>query len=378
MGLLGSVVILWGWWVQGPVRLAAAEDESAKHAIYVRSLQQRAIICGFVTCVLVTLAVLWSKPGWTFVTAMMVVGGASLGLSPSWYPIGIGRPLHLALFDDLPTVVLTGAAAVLILLGCPIWVYPVALVASGLISPIAYAYFLDKNWVRLREPLKQSILGIRAQTSLAAANFIGIAYTSTPIPIANARSSATEVPGFVSGLKVFSMATYSIVALANALQSWVLEARHRADQFRRYKVAIISHLALGTIGGACISLLTPFATRILFGRSVEAPQSASMLLGIAYFCVCVSTPLSQNILIPNGRTRSNLWGGVAAAVVGFPLMLFAAGPLGVTGAALGLAISEAVVLSLRVITSFSVLREIREGPNSEAMLISGIWQAEEL
>jgi PST family polysaccharide transporter len=138
----------------------------------------------------------------------------------------------------------------------------------------------------------------------------------------------------------------AVIALGNAFQAWVLEPS-ALDVRRRHRLAIISHVGLGAVGGLGIALLGPLLTGIVFGTAVAAAPIPSLLYGVAFFFLSSTTPLIRNILIPAQRYRTVFMATIASAVVGISTMVLGSA-LGSAGlVALGVAAAEA--------TSFVVL-----------------------
>ena len=149
----------------------------------------------------------------------------------------------------------------------------------------------------------------------------------------------------------------AVIAFGNAFQAWVLDPTS-SDVRRRHRLAILSHVGLGLLGGLALALLGPWATSLLFGAAVAAQPVPSALFGVAFFFLSSTTPLIRNILIPSQHYRVVFAATVAAAVVGLLTMIAGSAAGSAAIVSLGVAASEATAFVILVIPARRALRRI--------------------
>ena len=354
VGLIGGVLTLWGWWILGPARMSRLRDPSAKHALYIESLEQRGLILLVVSPIAVTASAIIVGPDWAFTAGLMAVAVSAGGLSPSWYSIGEGRPLQMVLFEDAPKATAMVLAAILVLFYRQIWIFPALLLLASVVFPVIFGLHLSRTTFKTRRPLRHTIRGIRLQAVVASTNLLGTSYTATPVPIASILLVPQVAAPFVSAEKIYRLGTFTVKALGNALQSWVIEGGIKRRQ--RHYFAIGAHGILGLAGGGTLAGLGPLATQILFGREVAADFRECIPFGLAFLFVSMSTPLTRNILVPAGRTKLVLFAASVSAAVGLPLMLILGILTGVAGVGFGLAASQALIFFILIVPAIKWLR----------------------
>ena len=355
VGAITSVIVLWGWWATGPALLAETGHEDHP-SLYVRSLEERVLVLLFAGLPLLALACVLSAPDYRGTAALMWLGAATVGLSPSWFAVGVGKPGLLAAYSALPNAIAVVASTGIILASGPIWWFPALLVLANVLPPLALAFHLDRNALQHRRGLRRSISGIRAQTEVASSNLVGTIYAGSPTPVASAVAPIDQAGQFVSADRIYRIGSFATASLGNALQSWVLE-RGPAQRSRQRR-AITAHLVLGVAGGSLIAAFGHLASRFLFGQDVQAPVGACIGYGMAFLFASISSPLGRNLLIPYGKARVALSASVLAAGTALPAMFILYGLFGVTGIAGGMALGEFIVLVIRLRPALQILRSL--------------------
>ncbi|WP_221583727.1 lipopolysaccharide biosynthesis protein [Microbacterium sp. G2-8] len=331
--------------VSGPTLVAlAAADERAE--LFARGTRARLALTLPALVIGSVVAGALAPPAHALSAALMAVAITLGGLTASWYLIGLGTPLPLIGFELVPRAVATAIGAVIVVVGGPVWAYPVLLIAAIIGGVAAYALRV----VRPRDLVTgwaASGRFARRQLSAAATETVSGAYTALAVSLVTAGASTSQAATYVSGDKLWRMGQTVVGAQGNALQGWVVED-DRAHFAARARRALLLHAALGAVGFACFAILGPWLTGVAFGADVAIDRPTAVLFGVATFCVSMSTATGRHVLIAWGRPRLVFASVVAGAIVGIPTTLALAGLHGAAGGATGLAAAEAIVLIMQV------------------------------
>ncbi|MFH5878529.1 lipopolysaccharide biosynthesis protein [Arthrobacter sp. NA-172] len=365
VGAFGSVAIGYGSMIWGPPAIASSSRDVDRRAIYARVLSSKVLISCIVFPSIVLITMMMSPPKHLLEGIGMALSMALIGWSPSWYLIGLGKPGPIAIVETIPKLVATALSACLLLWTGIIWFYPLCLIlATGLGLSLFHRQVLGSMWPRIRPFSLDTLRMLRFRSNAALIDASGVAYVAAPIPVVSTGGNVSEISSVASGDKIYRYGLFGIVALANAVQGWVLEPK-ASDAFRRHIVAIVAHITLGLIGLVFLCVAGPLATEILFGSSVAAKNPMMAFYGVAYFSVSASTPFVRNLLIPAGKTRVVLSATIIGAVIGLPSMMLFNSTSGASGVALGLAISEVLVLVITVFAAIPLIGNFRHLEDSE-------------
>jgi O-antigen/teichoic acid export membrane protein len=347
IGTFGATVVFWGWNVGGPVLVAQARTAQERAEVYASSLRTRYLLLVGVVPLTAAVSALVAQPGHRVDAAAMAAATSLLGMSPSWYGIGVGDPWLLFWYDTLPRVVAAVVGAVLVAATGWIWLYPLLLAASVAVSLVAFRRRVTPEARHTSPwPVTRATGELRHHLGTAGINLAATAYASTPVPVATAAFRPEVSSPFASADAAYRFGLFSVTAMGNAFQGWTLEPDLEDRERRsRHRSALLAHLVLGVVGGALFAALGPWATGLLFGADVAAPRDVCVWYGLAFCFLSASTPPIRNLLIPAGRVRLVLGWTLGSAVVGLVLMVAAAVAGWSAGVAAAMAASEALLLA---------------------------------
>ena len=346
VGTVGATVVFWGWNVGGPVLVAQASSAAERAEVYASSLRTRYLLLLGVVPAVAVVSALVAQPGHRVDAAAMAAATSLLGMSPSWFGIGVGEPWLLFWYDTLPRVVAAVVGAGVVWATGLVWTYPVLLALSVMVSLVAFRRRVASSAVGVSPfPVSRSAGELRSHLGTAGINLAATAYASTPVPVATVAFRPDVSSPFASADAAYRLGLFSVTALGNAFQGWTLEAAAGAERRSRHRTAFVSHLVLGLVGGALFAALGPWVTGFVFGPDVAAPRDVCVWYGAAFLFLSVSTPPIRNLLVPAGRVRLVLGWTLGSAVVGLLLMVGAAVAGWSAGVAAGMAVSEAVLLA---------------------------------
>lgn len=335
-----ALIVALGYNTVGPPMVAVSSLQS-RPALLARSLRARILVWMPSTVIAVAVAVLIAPASHRLEAGLMAVAMTLTGLSSAWYMIGLGRAGAIALFEIAPRIAATLAAAAIVLTGGSALWYPILLIAAIVAGVGSYAgrTLRAGHWAAAR----WRDLGAVVRTNRAAAvtEVAGGAYNSLAVSFVGASATTAQAASYVSGDKLYRIGQYSVSALGNALQGWVVE-RGTEEFGRRIRVSFALHLSLGLLGFAAFALLGPWLSAVLFGPQVAIDEMTALGLGTATVGIALGTTLGRITLIGMGANRAFLASVLLAACFGVPSIILLSSVFGAAGGAWGLAIGEGV------------------------------------
>ena len=270
--------------------------------------------------------------------ALMAAAMSLAALAPTWFWIGVGRAMPILWTEVVPRILATIAAiAALLAGGGAIW-YPILLAISMIAGPaIVYARVVGVELLRVDRSEVMNVLrhhppGVIAETAAGVYSNLAVTVVAAVTPVANAAR-------YVSGDKAYRIGQYSVSALGNALQGWVVEARESAIA-HRMRVVIILHAGLGILGLITFGLLGPWLTRTVFVAEFAINTAAAFGFGTAILGITLGTAFGRIGLITIGARKAFMACVVVASTVGIVALVIGASQWGVVGAAWGMGITE--------------------------------------
>lgn len=270
--------------------------------------------------------------------AAMAAAMSMAALAPTWFWIGVGRALPILWTEVLPRIAATLAATGILVAGGRVIWYPVLLAAAMLAGPaVVYIRVAGSELMRVDRPEVVAVLrrhppAVIAETAAGIYNALAVAIVTSVAPVAQAAR-------YVSGDKAYRIGQYSVSALGNALQGWVVEAREAAIA-RRMRIVILLHVALGLAGLAAFGTLGPWLTRVLFGASVAIDRATAIGFGVAILGIALGTAFGRIGLITIGARHAFMTCVVAASAVGAAGLVIGGSLWGAAGAAWALGTTE--------------------------------------
>lgn len=354
VGAFLALFIALGYNTVGPTMVALA-GPADRPSVLRRSVLARLVLFLPSAVLAIVVSALIAPDGHRVEAAAMSLAMALTGLSSAWYMIGLGRAGLIVVYEMLPRIVATLVAAVLLLLlGQVIW-YPALLIGAALVSVVLFLGRTVGLWELARSRPGELREALAFNRSAMATEVVAGAYNSLAVTLVSLSAPAVQAASYVSGDKLYRIGQYSVSALGNALQGWVVEddREHFAERARR---ALTLHIALGLLGLAGFCLLGPWLSGLLFGEAVAIDPATAIGFGVATFAIALGTAVGRVILVGLGARREFLTSVIVGASIGVPAILVLAALFGAAGGAWGLAIGE-----LASVTSQSIFAVRRWG-----------------
>lgn len=343
IGTLVAAVSMFGWGVVGPARVAAA-DPAARWTLYRSGLASRLALLVLALPVGCAVSLLVAAEGYITLTLVTVCAQAAGALSPAWYAIGVGRPTLILTYDAGPRLVGVLLAAGALLLGAPLIVYPLLVLAPSVGGTIAITARLRAEAPRLepygpRAAWDDCRATLRSNAAAAGTQIAETSYGSSVVAIVGIAATTAATAELASGDKLYRFGLMAVVAVGNTFQGWVAEVPHPENR-RRMRGSLVTLAGLGVAGALGLALLGTWATGFLFGEDLSITPTTAAFYGLAFLCICLSTSLGRHILIPLGLPRYLLTATLCGAAIGIPAMAVLAHRFGAVGGAAGYAASE--------------------------------------
>ena len=354
VGGFAALVISLGYNTIGPAMVALAPADE-RPALLARSLRARGAVWVPTMLAAAAVAALVAPESHRLETVLMAVAMSLNGLASSWYMIGLGRAGLIAVYEIVPRIVATIAAAVLLLqLGQVVW-YPVLLIAASLVSVGGFAIRSGVGLSLARSAPGELRAVLREHRSAVTTEVAGGAYNSLAVTFVNSVAVPAQAAQYVSGDKLYRIGQYSVSALGNALQGWVVED-NRAHFAPRVRRSFLLHLALGLAGLAAFSFVGAPLSAVLFGDAVAIDQLTAIGFGVTTLLIALGTTLGRVTLAGLGLRREYMISVLTGAALGVPSVLLLASQFGAAGGVWGLAVGEFATLACQ---AFFVLRNRR-------------------
>lgn len=340
VGVVVGVVGAWGWNISGSPRVVQCNSLESRVALYSTSFWARAVVFPIVLGFGVLVTVIATTQASTLLGCAVCVGMSSAAFNISWYAIGVGSPGMIARFQAFPRVLGMVLSIPLILFTGWLYWYPLGILVGVLVGLLSFHLKVYGSWLPQapsREALRTSVI---SDLRLAGIDGLSVLVGSAPLPVGGSLLSVSTLAGLTSSDKIFRFSQFSISALANGLQAWVLSS----ERVRRRRFALIMHSALGIAGFFGIALLGEVVSERLFGAELRGSGGALVWYGVAFLCMSMSTPLVRNTLIPEGLGPQVFRVSVLRAAVGVTGMVVFGRVYGASGVAAGFALGEVIQL----------------------------------
>ena len=264
VGTVGATVVFWGWNVAGPILAAQAPDRVARAEVYASSLRTRYLLLLGAAPAAAVVSALVAQPGQRVDASAMAAATALLGLSPSWFGIGVGDPWLLFWYDTMPRVAAAVVGAGVVWSTGLVWTYPTLLAVSVVVSLATFRRrVVGTPVVTSPFPLSRSAGELRTHLGTAGINLAATAYASTPVPVATLAFRPVVSSPFASADAAYRLGLFTVTALGNAFQGWTLETG--SDRRARHRAAFAAHLGAGgrrVVG--CSRRWGPWVTGVVF------------------------------------------------------------------------------------------------------------------
>lgn len=352
-GQLTAVFVAFGWGATGP-SIVASTAAGDRVAFYRHSFRIRGIL--YLTAAPVAAVLLFFLLRGDLVLALLGALAYVLpGLGAGWYFTGIARPMVFFLCEALPSAMGTVAGVVAAMLTGEVLLVPACqFIGSGAAVLISYTVISRERAARETEAKHPRFWSaLREQRHAMTTAVTSAVYVAMPVLLVTV-FYPTALPVYSIADRLFRYAAIAFLPIQQFFQGWVPSEADRVD--RRARIALIAGIVVGTIGGACIAVLSPLVSPWL---GIAVPFEVSLPLGIAFIGVALSGLVGYACLVVLGHTRFLARSTVIGAAIGIPALIVAAAFQSLPAVASAVALTELVVAGVQVIVMLGALRQRR-------------------
>lgn len=321
-----------GWGVVGPQRVAGLEPEQAVQQ-YRWSITSRTLtaVPGMVVA---GAAAFYLVTDFRIAATLLAIAFAGQAMTPSWYFVGIGKPMYIFWSEALPRMLIALICGVVIRQGAPILVYSAFMLFTVPFAQLVAQCLIGRDARIRRSDWAQAWPTTKAQSVMGLGRAASVVYTALPISIVQAVApSSTAV--YAASERLMRMAWQVIAVLPLRLQSWVgsgtgMEKASRIKQSRKYM------MTTGVIAGVLFAALAPLVARFVFSGQVHIPYYVSAASGLLLATISTSASLGLSLVAQrqaNDITKAIIPSACVGLVVIGP-MAYAMGPVGAIAGAL--------------------------------------------
>lgn len=355
LGAAAAVVILMGWGLVGAHVVAVRQDSPEElQRVYWTSLVTRLAVAAVVLPVAAAVAVLVT-PHAPLVVALSAVGSGLVGLTSSWYFVGLGRSGLVAVYETLPQVGVSVLGSLALWAGMPLVGFPLLTIGANVLTvALAFLRLRGNRTTRQVPGVRATVASLREQAPLIVSSLATYAWTGFSVTLV-ASVAPASLALFAALYRVQLLGRALLFPFKNALQSWV-SGSSEADRAGRTRTAVLVTGAAGLVVAVSMTVLTPLLDGLVFSGTIEVSLDAAATMASSLIVVSLSLGFSAYVLIPAGLTRVVVTSTVTGAVVGAPLLLLGARTGGAVGASLAILVTEVVVLATALATQLVLRR----------------------
>jgi hypothetical protein len=228
---------------------------------------------------------------------------------------------------------------VLLLLHLSVLWYPLLILIASMASVLGFAG-RTIGWRALGHRGDATVRQVLSSNRSAVATELAAgAYNSLAVTFVGLTATTAQAASYVSGDKLYRIGQYSVSALGNALQGWVVE-QDRAHFAERARRSFLLHGALGVLGLLAFAALGPWLSAVLFGERLAIDFGTAVGFGVATLGIALGTSIGRVTLVGLGARREFMTSVFIAATVGIPSILLLSANFGAAGGAWGVALGE--------------------------------------
>jgi O-antigen/teichoic acid export membrane protein len=358
IGTVGAVAVGYGWGWFGPARIAQY-GATERHVEYRESVVTRGVLVLPISTIAAALAYLLASTTPLF-AAVGAVSMTSMGLSATWYFVGMSRPFTMLALDTLPRAGGTAVGVILMSMGHSAVMGPL-----GMFGGMVAALSLSTIWI-LRESEQAGALlrPRRAVRTVLMSNRHGIAsalgsstYNAAPLAIVSIVAPGIQ-PVFALADRVKGLVVVACAPAVTVLQGWVPRASGVA-RVHRANIALVCSGSAAIVLGLGTAVVTPRLVNWLGNGQITVSWQVIVLMSSCVSMTFFQSVMERVALATFERLRPAVMALAAGSAVGLPLVGVGAHLAGTAGAFGGILAGVLVSVAIEVVVYARVTGHVR-------------------
>lgn len=318
VGGIGAVLVGFGWFMSGPAKVAGA-SASQRRREYLESLRARVLLFLPLGLLLAGVSAFVAHNGFWWMAAVGSISATAVGLTGSWYFVGLAEPYSMLVWDTAPRV-LGSLLAVLVMKGGGSAGAGVACQLIGILAACSVTSLVvirSPKGAGIAEPRRSLRAVLNEQRHGVMTTAASSAIAATPLVIVQLLRPDIQ-PSFALADKLQRQITAAMSPFVTVLQGWVprgnLRRRSRQALFAALVVAILLLVGVASFGSSLVDWLG--------GGVIVLPPLVILLMAALVGVGVLETIVSHAILTANTMlnvaARATLWSGVITIVLMTP------------------------------------------------------------
>ncbi len=332
VGLVGSVVVGYGWNRSGPAKVARA-GASVRRQEYVDSVRVKFALLGPTAMVAALIASALMVEGRQYAAVGAAVATLS-GLSGIWYFVGLARSYEYVFLEAIPRALGTVIGIVLMQSGLSVYVGLASIGAGTLVGLTIVSIWVYWSTARAgAKPLpRRKLTELLALERAGVLSSVGAAvYVAVPIGIVSVVAPAAQ-PTFALADRLFRQFLAAIRPFVSVIQGWIPRAPDERARITRARAAIAVTCAFAAVLGLGNAVFAAELLHWLGDGQITMTYITVLLTAVLIALNTLDGVLGNAVLPALGKLGLAVRATTISAVVGLPLVALGAIHFGAPGA----------------------------------------------
>jgi O-antigen/teichoic acid export membrane protein len=355
IGGIAAVALAYGWGLTGPAAVARAGRPGALRE-YSESVLVKSILFVPLAGSAGLLATVFA-PDHRVLAVVGALSTATIGLTASWYFVGLARPYAMFMLETIPRVLGTVAGIILMLAGSGALVGVICQLAGMLAGFVACSGWIYRSAGvprvrRLRHrPLRQVFTsqGLGVSSTLLSAG-----YVAAPLLIVSAVAPGV-LPVYAIVDKVQRQVSVALNPFVTVFQGWVPRVSGALLASRVVKALGLSALFSLALGGAMLFAAPQFILW-LGGAQIHPSYTTLVLMAVFVALNLFESVVSRSVLVAIDRMNVVATATLLGGILGLPLVAFGSVLFGAAGALGGILAGLLLRLGIQLVAVGKYLR----------------------
>ncbi len=362
IGGIGAVALAYGWGLTGPVTVARA-DNAERLREYLESTLVKAVLIVPIAAVAGLLAAVF-VPSHALLAVVGALSTATIGLTASWYFVGLSRPYAMFVLETIPRVLGTVIGIGLMLAGAGALVGVLCQLGGMLAAFAVCSVWIVRSAAVQREarlPRRRIRLILSSQGLGVSSTLLSAGYVAAPLLIVSAVAPGV-LPVYAIVDKVQRQVSVALNPFVTVFQGWVPRAVGAQLVSRVLKALGLSAISSAALGGAML-IVAPQFIQWLGGSQINPAYDTLVLMAVFVALNLFESVVSRAILVAIDRMGVVATATLLGSVLGLPFVAFGAILFGATGAIGGILVGLVLRLGIELVAVVKFVRHPDDAPS---------------